>query len=220
MIRFNFEQKLSNMIRYAYLISRETDDQQNQVAQIGFLGRKVQCRLIVPYGFTNGAPRGSELVVYSIGAQANNLAAMATYPQNRRKSLKEWEVSVGNQNKDSEVFYDEDGNISILAPNGDIDIRTNNIEIVNDNIDIQCEDITVNSSDINITAADVTINCDNLNINASGTITLIAGGQTLSISSGGINNNGTNIGSDHTHPAGNILDSGSGQCTGNSGTPQ
>lgn len=206
MLRAYFEQKVVNMIRYTYLLSRLPDDNRNQMAEIAFMGRKIPCRLILPYGLSTAPPRGSETIAFSILGNVNNSVGIATYPQNRHQNLKEWEVALGNQNRGSEIFFDEDANIDIQTASGDINVR--------------CMDMSVQCEDININAQDITINCNNINMNASGTITLIAGGQTLSISSAGVQNNGTNIGSSHTHPAGNILDSANGQCTGNSGTAQ
>lgn len=214
MFRFNFEQKITNMIRYGYLTSRETDEERNQIAQIGFLGRKIPCRIIQPYGLTTGAPRGSEMIVFSIGALSNNQAGIPTYPQNRKKGLKEWEVVLSNQNKQSELFFDEEGNIHITTPEKNINISAE------EDINIDSKNTNINSTEnINIQCLDLNINCENLNIQASGSVTITAGGQTLQISSSGIVNNGVNIGSDHKHDVGDILDGDNRQCTGTSGEP-
>lgn len=195
--RFPFEQKMINMISWAYLIANKIDDQDNQVAEIGFYGSRLLTRIIWPYGLSGVAPRGSTLLTMAINANKQNSCAIPTYPQERRRDMKEWEFATGNYETKAETFYDEDGNVNVLAPNGNVNIITAN------NVNVTCVNLVANASgQTTITSPTITLNG---NVVVTGSATLQSGASI----SGSLTNNGTNVGSSHVH---------SGVSTGNSNT--
>lgn len=173
-LRTPFENIMRNLIRYAYLLENKVDDQDNQVAEIGYYGTKVQSRVLWTYGLSGLAPRGSTMFNMIVNGQSQNNASIPTYPQARHKEMKEWEFATGNYKTKAETFYDEAGNLNILAPNG--------------NVNIVCD-------------KDVIINCKKLTITATEGATITADTDIIGdvTTTGTLMNNGVNVGSTHGH---------------------
>ena len=198
MFRFPFENKVLNMITYAYLISNKEDDNDNQIAEVGYLGSKTNARMFWIYGLSGHAPRGSTLLSFAVNAHKQNLTAFPSHPSTRRKGMKEWEFATGNQQTGAETFYDADGNLNILAPGGDVIITAAN------NVTVTCDTLSATAT----TSATVTAPTISLVGNVA-----ITGNLSVT---GTMTNAGTDIGATHTHPQGN--DS-AGDSQVNTGTP-
>lgn len=228
MYRWPYEIGFADLVTYGYLIANDDDSQDNTLAKIGFRGASLKCRVLWPYGLSGCAPRGSTVMMWAIGGSKSNSAVLPTYPSARRKNMSEWEFATGNYKTQAETFYDENGNVNIFAPNGniigsaasdvtlsavgDINASATNINMASSaDTTIECDNLTITATD------DVTINCTNLTVNASGAITLNAGGQTLSVSSSGMLNNGTDVGEGHKHGPGTYEDAENRPITGESG---
>lgn len=212
MMRVPFEQRVLNMIRFAFLIRNMNDENENQVAEIGFLGRQLRTKLLFPYGLSAIAPRGSQLLVWSISGMPNNSASLPTYPQERRKQMVEWEVSLENQKSDAEIFLKDNGDVDVLAPKNDVNITANR------NVNIDAGDtINVTAQSINLTGGqqiNLSVGGQSIVITQSG---ITINGTSLGLNVGSVSHNGTNIGSDHTHLPGTYRDGSNSPLSGESG---
>lgn len=207
MFRFPFENKVLNMITYAYLISTREDGNDNQIAEVGYLGSKTNARMFWPYGLSGHAPRGSTLISFAVNAHKQNLTAFPSHPTTRRKNMKEWEFATGNQKTGAETFYDDNGDLNILTPGGNVVIDS--------------------SGDVTITSVgNVTVTCDTLDATATTSATVTSASISLvgnvSITgnlavTGTMLNAGVNVGGTHVHPQG--VDS-AGDTQQNTGVPQ
>ena len=186
-LRTPFNNVLRNMIRYAYLLKNKSDGQDNQVAEIGFYGTKIQSRIIWPYGLSGLAPRGSTMLNMILNGQAQNNACIPTYPQERRRNMKEWEFATGNYKTKAETFYDDNGDLNVLAPNGNVNI------IAAKDVNVNCVNLTASAT------AQTTITSPTITLDGDVTITGNSNVMGNSDVGGTLKNNGQDVGGTHTH---------------------
>lgn len=227
MFRIPFEQRILNMIRYAFLIRTLSDSEENQVGEIGFLNRQLRTRIVSPYGLSAVPPRGSQLVVWSISGLPNNSASMATYPQSRRRNMLEWEVSLENQKSNAELFLKDNGDADLLSPEKDVNVTADkninltagqNINLTAENINLnatQSITLTVGSQTIQLTTSDITVSGQNVGITGIAGTTIAGGALAMNVP--GMSHNGTNVGSDHEHVPGALRDAEDRPLTGTTG---
>lgn len=111
-----------------------TADQGYQTVQTDILGQPKNVKNLTPYGLYNSPPVGSELTVFSVRGNSDDLCGIANDYKGRFKGLKEGEVALVNlltgsyvrlkENGDIEV--NSDSNVNFICPkvtfSGDVDI--------------------------------------------------------------------------------------------------
>ena len=146
---------LKQIIRRAVLSLFSDDEDQFHVVQGKYNQKAVDIEVVYPYGYCANAPNGALILLFNAMDQEENRAGIAYYPQKRFKKLKEWEVKLGNFNKESFVFFDEDGNIEVHAGD-DKDVIVNNAK----NVTINASDkINLNADEINLNAPTINTSC-------------------------------------------------------------
>lgn len=107
--------KIKNLIKKAGITNTIDDSSNYSRAQVGYLGKTSPIETIFPYGLYAVAPIGSEVLLFSIMGQEENLAGIPNAPSIRIKGLKEGEVAIGNPLAECFIKFDQDGNITQVA---------------------------------------------------------------------------------------------------------
>lgn len=136
------------LIRWARITKSSLDDQQFAKQQVEYLGKVAQTFMVFPYGIHANVPADALALMFSVGGDPENRAAIAWTPKDRPK-LADGEVA---------FYHPPTGAFIIWRDNGDLDIETG---------DGGTKDVNVKAANVNITAA------ENVNITAVQDITLI-----------------------------------------------
>lgn len=110
--------KLQNMIKRAVLTLTGNDSGSYPTAQCQYYGKTTNAEVVYPYGLSANAPIGSQLLLFSVMAQEENLAGIASAPFARFKNLKSGEVVIGNPVTGSYVKFAENGDIEVVSKGG------------------------------------------------------------------------------------------------------
>lgn len=105
--------KLKNMIRFGRVTRPGKDNGADTISQVESMGRAVNVTMLYPYGISANAPENSTVLIFAAGGSAQNMAALAMFPENRKPDLKPGEIAIGNMLSKALVFFKEDGEIEI-----------------------------------------------------------------------------------------------------------
>lgn len=88
------------------LISNPDDDKSlNCVVQCESKGKAFPVGLFSPYGVSSNAPEGATVVLFNMGGSAQGKIGYASFPENRFRELKEWEVAIGNYKTKANILF-------------------------------------------------------------------------------------------------------------------
>lgn len=218
--------KLKNLIKRVITTTVPTSNTGISVAKVSYLGRIVDSQIIHDYGYYSCAPTGSIGVCFSARAEEQDRVSMVYHPRYYGQELKEGEVVVGNFVVSATALFDAEGNLKIKVPKDVIVECVNSSVTCTGNSTTTCVNSTLSAS------GSASITCESATINASSSFDVSAG-ASASITAPQIALNGAVVGSggmavtggmtsegievskeDHRHDAGDLKDSGGGQCTG------
>ena len=188
--------------------------QENQIqkAKISYMGQKdVTTQVMHDYGYYSCAPLGSIGLCLNPRGESDDCISWVYHPKYYGKILKESEVILGNFVKNATLKFDDEGNVQLVLPN--------TLTIVCENANLQCTSSSVTCESASIVAgADIDIRAgSSFNVSApaislNGMVTS-TGGMAVT---GGMTSEGIEVSkTDHTHKAGNLIDSAGKPCTGN-----
>jgi len=112
-------QKISGIIKLGYVTRIDSDDGLDSTVQVGFLGKTLDVSLYSPYGVSSNIPQGSTVVMAANNGSNENNIGYGSFPENRFRDLKEWELKIGNFKTKANVFFNEAGEIVVLAKSGE-----------------------------------------------------------------------------------------------------
>ena len=133
----NTNSKVTGIVRRSEITRVATDKNAFQTAQISYMDRVSDTEILWPYGMYGSVPVNSLCVTLAVGAQEENKVTFPARAHTRtRRNLKSGEVGFGNFTTKSEVFFDADGNILIIAKKdltitveGEATIKATNVTI-------------------------------------------------------------------------------------------
>lgn len=109
----NLLAKLSNIIKRAAITLTNADDKVISYSQVKYLNNTALAENIYPYGMNANAPAGTISVLFTVGNNEGNLAAIPYCQSERFKNLKSGEVVVGSPSTGSYIKFDQGKTISI-----------------------------------------------------------------------------------------------------------
>lgn len=110
---FNF---IKNIVKFAYISLAGDDSKIFPHCQIKYnLVSKNNVPIAYSYGSYGNAPAETPLIVFNVNGDSNNQVAF-TMMSKRKKGLKVTEYVCGNPYAESEIFFDEKGNITVTSP--------------------------------------------------------------------------------------------------------
>ena len=108
--------KVTGIVRRSQITRGATDNNAFQSAQISYMGRVSDTEVLWPYGMYGSVPIDSLCVTLAVGAQEENKVTLPARSHKRiRRNLKSGEVGFGNFETKSEIFFDADGNVLVIA---------------------------------------------------------------------------------------------------------
>ena len=142
----NLLRTLTTMITWANKTNIGKDTGERPLNQYSSLGSPKDSVAFYPYGSSGNAPLGNLCLKINVGHEENSIV-LELSGDNRIKGLKSGEYVIGNWVTKSNIFFSEDGKITITS---------------NNDIDVNCDgDVNITATgDVNITAGKVTINGD------------------------------------------------------------
>ncbi len=166
---------LRRLIRWARITKAGTDTESFAVQQMEYMGKVADGLIVFPYGIHGNVPADSLALMFAIGGNPDDRAAIAWTPNNRPE-LKDGEVAFYHPPTDATLIWKE---------NGDLDIVTGNEGAANINITCATANVTATAA-VNITSPLTTINGD----------LTVTGATALSAT---VTSNGKDISDTHTH---------------------
>jgi phage gp45-like len=126
------EQKLRNLVKIAQVTRPGADDGLDTVSQVEYMGKPTNAAVFYPYGVSANAPNTSSVLLLSIGGSSQNAIGIPFSTENRFRDLKSGEVKIGNFVTKANVFFSEDGSVTIEAglDGGDITVKNQNGSIL------------------------------------------------------------------------------------------
>lgn len=113
--------ELEGMIQNSVSVSRVTnndnDDNLNSVFQVMQNGKPSDALCVMPYGLSANVPKGSLVITLSNNAASESKIGIPSFPENRFRDLKEWEVKVGNFKTKAHVYFNDEGEIVFKIDN-------------------------------------------------------------------------------------------------------
>lgn len=156
--------KMSNIIKRAYITLPSSDSQAYQTTQINYFGKTVYTQTIYPYGMSANAPANTLMILFNANAHEENLIGIPYSAAERFKNLAVGEVIVGSPVTGSYVKFLQNGNIEIVTA-VDITATCKNATITaSNNVNVAV------TNECNITAKTINFTADNINL-TSGTHT-------------------------------------------------
>ena len=120
--------KIKNIVTFARITLASDDSGTYQIFQTEGIGKPINTVGVLPYGLSANAPAGSTVVKLNAGSSAQNSAGIPFNPENRFRDLKEWEVKVGNFKTKANLYFEDDGSITLKAGDDGGDIRFENTD--------------------------------------------------------------------------------------------
>lgn len=121
-------------VRFARITNFGTDTKQFAVQQMEYLGKVADGLIVFPYGLHGNVPADAMALMFAVGGDAENRAAIAWTPK-IRPQLEAGEVA---------YYHPPTGTIIKLVGNSDIDIVTGNEG--GGNVNITCAAATITAS--------------------------------------------------------------------------
>jgi len=109
----NLLTKLSNLIKRAVITLTNADDKVISYNQVKYLGKSAIVENVYPYGLSANAPVGGISLLFVVGNNEGNLAAIPYCQSERLKNKNPGEVTVGSPLTGSYIKFLADGDIVI-----------------------------------------------------------------------------------------------------------
>lgn len=170
-----------NVVRWATITKSGSDDNQFDTQQMSYFGKVADGIIVFPYGLHGNVTPDALALMFSVGDNPENRAAIAWTPKDRPK-LAEGEVAFYHPPTDAFMIW---------RANGDLDIETGDKGSAN---------ININCKQANIMASE-SVNFDTPLATFTGDVTIdnnltVTGSTTLSST---VTSNGKDISDTHTH---------------------
>lgn len=143
-----------NLLRWARIVSPGTDDKQFATQQMEYRGKIADGLIVFPYGLHGNVPADALALMFAVGGDPENRAAIAWTPKDRPQ-LAGGEVAFYHPPTDGWIIWRESGDLEIITGNNG-----------GGNVSITCKNATVTASE------NVGINCAQANITASESATI------------------------------------------------
>ena len=114
---------ISNLIRWCRITLGGKDDQQVPVQQVEFMHNTADAMVVFPYGMSANALNDSLSLLFAVGGDEQNLAALVTSAVDRIKNLEQGEVIFYHPKTKSFTHYKNNGDIDIEAK-GNVNVKT------------------------------------------------------------------------------------------------
>ena len=194
--RTKTDSQINGLIKRTQITRASDDVSAFQVAQVSYMDRVSDTEVLWPYGMYGNVPVDSLCLTLSVGGEEGNKVTFPSRAHTRtRRRTRAGEVGIGNQVAKSDVFFDADGNIIIIAP-GDLRVTVSGDKEVT--VSGDCK-LTV-TGDVTITGGNVTIDSATTSITGRAALGGVGGlpiarvGDTVSggvITSGSLNHTAT-----------------------------
>jgi hypothetical protein len=104
-------QNADGIVTLGYVSNPDSDTDLDSVVQFQSNGETDNAGVFMPYGLSANIPKGATLVLLANNGSSQNRMAYGSFPENRFRDLKEWEVKIGNYKTKAHIFYADDGKI-------------------------------------------------------------------------------------------------------------
>jgi len=122
----NILNMLKNIFKVAKLLSVD-DSGDFQFATVSFSGKQQKVLMLKPYGLMSNPPVSSMVGLWSQQGQESNGIGIADDPKNRTlKDLEPGEVGLSNFSTGDYIFFDKDGNMSLIVSTNKTETITGN----------------------------------------------------------------------------------------------
>lgn len=202
------------MIKRITSIGKTKEAGVGQYADVTYMGKSIETQVFHDYGFYSSPPVGSFGFCLNPRSEETDRISMMFHPKHHPIDIKAGETIIGNFVVKASLKFDQDGNGILELPS---------------NLVIHCANLNATVS------GDATVETSNLNVNASGNVQMKSSSMTITSPTialdgavsatqgmsvaGSMENNGIDIGSNHKHKSGSLLDSAKKPVTGNTGDP-
>ncbi len=142
--------KIRNLIKKAIITLILEDTANVQKSQVQFYDNVRDVEIISPYGIYGVAPLGSQVVLFQVNGQEENLVGIADDVNNRPKNLKEGELILKNIKTNTAIYFKQDGSLEVTT-NGNLNITVDgDADITADNVDVNALQVDINASVTNL----------------------------------------------------------------------
>lgn len=129
---------IRKMLRWARITKAGSDDGQFAIQQMEYLGKLANGLIVFPYGLHGNVPADSLALMFAVGGDADNRAAIAWTPKDRPK-LTEGEVAFYHPPTDGYVIWRKNGDLDIsstakvkVVATGDVEVTSPTVNITGD----------------------------------------------------------------------------------------
>lgn len=139
-------EKIRNTVKRALITKGGDDDKDFAIQQVTYLGKVADCEIVFPYGVHANLPPDAILMMFSVGGQDDDRAAIGGTPKDRPRELPVGEMVLYHPPTKSEIRFrnsgdididtignDQEGNININAQNTNVNIVENSTVTVGGN---------------------------------------------------------------------------------------
>lgn len=123
---------ISNLIGVAIVTNTDNDDSLDQVVQVTESGKPIDVLILSPYGLSSNLPQGASIFKMQIDGAPESQVGIGSFPENRFRDLKLWEVALGNYKTKAHVRFQDNGEIVFKLDNekasDDFLVRFNKLE--------------------------------------------------------------------------------------------
>jgi len=105
------DQKIASLVSLGQVSNPDTDKDLDSVCQFQSKGQTLNAALYIPYGMSCNIPKGASLVLFANNGSAQSHIGYGSFPENRFRDLKEWELKLGNFKTKAHVFFKENGEV-------------------------------------------------------------------------------------------------------------
>lgn len=115
MMMDTIKNKIKNFIRLARVTREDKDDGIDSIVQCEGIDKPLNAMVAMPYGVSANVPKNATLVLLSNNGTSQSVVGIPTFPENRFRDLKEWEVKSGNYKTKCFIYFQDDGSVKIKA---------------------------------------------------------------------------------------------------------
>jgi len=134
-------------IRQAFVSLVSDDSEAHPKAQLTESGKTYEAIRLSVYGVCSNPPRDSNALVFAPSYGGEDIKySISNDHRNRFKNLKEGEVVVGNYKTQARIFFDEDGNLNVNVPDGNLTATVGGKATLNATEVVINSDTTINGS--------------------------------------------------------------------------
>lgn len=113
---------MSNNIKFAKTTRPQVDNKAFPIVTVTYLERIADVATAENYGIHGSPPIGTAALMFTINNDEANRIIIPLSAETRTKDLEEGEFECGNFKVGSTIKFDKDGNITIIAAGGNINV--------------------------------------------------------------------------------------------------